>query len=371
MSRQTGDRTSVNFENKSTVAAPERVDQRDLLPLRVYRFRVLGMGLAALPLGVVMVEHQAPLASWIWALFTCLLWPQFAYWRARRSRQRFNTELHNLMFDSAIAGSWAALMHFAVLPAVLVTVVATADKINTGVRGLWRRSLPGMLLGILLAGWLTGFAFQPQTSMPVLLACLPILLIHTLSVSLASSRLVRRVQQQNRQLDEFSRLDVLTGLNNRGSWQNLANTLLQHHQASGQAATLMMIDVDRFKGINDQYGHILGDDVLCSIAATLRHGSSVDAHIGRFGGDEFAIALPVALAEATVIAERLRCAVEKLKLAHAPELRCSISLGLAEADDTEINLRQWMEAADRALYQAKQSGRNNTARADQSTPVSA
>jgi diguanylate cyclase len=185
------------------------VTQRDLLPKRVYRFRVLGMGLAALPIGVVLHEHQAPVGSWLWGAFTCLLWPQLAYWRARRSRSRFNAELHNLMFDSAIAGSWAALLHFTVLPAVLLVTVVTADKINTGVRGLWRRSLPGLLLGMLVAGLLTGFAFEPETSMPALLACLPIMLIHTLSVSLASSRLVHRVQQQNRQLDELSRVDML------------------------------------------------------------------------------------------------------------------------------------------------------------------
>src|SRR3546814_20797915 len=75
------------------------------------------------------------------------------------------------------------LMHFTVLPAALVMTVATADKINTGVRGLWLRSLPGMALAIVLCGLLTGFAFAPETSMPVLLAFLQIMLIHTLGRS--------------------------------------------------------------------------------------------------------------------------------------------------------------------------------------------
>lgn len=362
---------TVTSETKPPADVPERVTQRDLLPKRVYRFRVLGMGLAALPIGVVLHEHQAPIGSWLWGIFTCLLWPQLAYWRARRSRNRFNAELHNLMFDSAIAGSWAALLHFTVLPAVLLVTVVTADKINTGVRGLWRRSLPGLLLGMLVAGLLTGFAFEPETSMPALLACLPIMLIHTLSVSLASSRLVHRVQQQNRQLDELSRVDMLTGLDNRRAWQRNADVLLQQHRTRGQAATLMMIDVDRFKDINDRHGHILGDDVLCGIAAILQRHNRGDAHICRFGGDEFAIALPVALAEAMAIAERLRCAVEELTLPQAPELCCSISLGLAEAGCADINLRQWMEAADHALYRAKQSGRNATAHADRPIAVNA
>ncbi len=340
---------------------PARPSQRDLLPQRVYRFRMLGMGLSALPLGLVLHEHQAPIGSWIWAVLTCLLWPQVAYWRARRSRTPFDTELRNLMLDSAIAGSWVVLMHFTVLPSVLVVIVATADKINTGVRDLWRRSLPGMLLAVLLGGLLTGFAFQPETSMPVLLACLPIMLIHTMGVSLASYRLVRRVQRQNRQLDELSRIDVLTGLDNRGSWQDHASALLEQSHAVGHAATLMMVDVDCFKDINDRHGHTLGDDVLCHIAAILRDGHGADAHIGRFGGDEFAMALPATLAEATVVAERIRHAVEKLDLPQVPGLRCSISIGLAEVGDASGSLREWIESADRALYRAKQAGRNRTA----------
>lgn len=335
-----------------------RVDQRDLLPQRVYRFRMLGMGLAGLPLGLVLHELEAPIGSWLWAVFTCVLWPQLAYWRARRSRTPFNTELRNLMFDSAIAGSWVPLLHFNVLPSVLLLTVATADKINSGVRDLWRRSLPGMLLAILATGLLTGFAFRPETSMPVLLACVPIMLIHTMGVSLASYRLVRRVQRQNQRLDELSRIDALTGLDNRGSWQDHAEALLAQRHVDGRAATLMMVDVDAFKEINDQHGHILGDDVLRSIAAILRQGTGEDAHIGRFGGDEFAIALPATLAEASVVAERIRRMVEKLDLPQAPALRCSISLGLAEADGIDTGLRQWMESADRALYQAKQTGRN-------------
>ena len=354
------DMNSSGADTGSSGRRPARPSQRDLLPQRVYRFRMLGMGLAGLPLGLVLHEHQAPIGSWIWAVFTCLLWPQLAYWRARRSRAPFDTELRNLMFDSAIAGSWVALMHFTVLPSVLIVIVATADKINTGVRDLWRRSLPGMLLAVLIGGLLTGFAFQPETSMPVLLACLPIMLLHTMGVSLASYRLVRRVQQQNRQLDELSRIDVLTGLDNRGSWQDHAEALLQQRHAAGRPATLMMVDVDRFKEINDRHGHTLGDDVLCHIAAILRHGHGADAHIGRFGGDEFAIALPVPLAEAAAVAERIRHAVEKLDLPQAPGLRCSISIGLAEAGDASTTLREWIESADRALYRAKQGGRNRT-----------
>lgn len=346
----------------SAVESPDRktarLSSRDLLPQRVYRFRMLGMGLAGLPLALVLLEHHAPAASWVWIVFTCLLWPQLARWLARRSKEPYDGELRNLMFDSIVAGSWVPLMHFTVLPAVLVMTVATADKINTGVRGLWLRSLPGMALAIMFFGLFTGFAFEPETSTPVLLACLPIMFIHTLGVSLASYRLIRKVQRQNHQLDALTRIDALTGLHNRGYWQDQAGALLQQRHIEGRPATLMMLDVDHFKGINDRHGHILGDDVLCGIAAILRHGNGVDAHIGRFGGDEFAIALPATRAEAEVVAERIRRTVENLDLPQAPGLRCSVSIGLAEAGDTDSNLRKWIESADRALYRAKQAGRN-------------
>ena len=150
-------------------------------------------------------------ASWAWVLASCFAWPHAAYWLARRSADPFQAELRNLMFDSIIAGLWAPLLHFNALPSVLLMSMATADKVNSGIRGLWLRSLPAMALGLVGAGLLTGFAFEPETTMPVVLACLPIMVIHTLAVSLNSFMLVRRVQLQNRQLDELSRVDVLTG----------------------------------------------------------------------------------------------------------------------------------------------------------------
>jgi diguanylate cyclase len=340
-----------------------RLSNRELLPRRVYRFRMLGMGLAGLPLLFVLNEHNAPPAAYAWAIFTCVLWPQLARWLAGRGPHAYKRELRNLMLDSIIAGSWIPLLHFSVLPSALLATVATADKINTGVRNLWWRSLPGMALAILFCGWITDFAFEPETSMAVIFACLPIMVLHTLGVSLASYRLIRKVQHQNYQLDALSRIDALTGLDNRHHWQEWARTLLQQHHAEGRPATMLMVDVDSFKHINDQHGHILGDDVLCAIAAILRKGCGPNAHIGRFGGDEFAVALAGTRADAAPVAEYIRHAAEKLVLPGAPGLRCSVSIGVAEAGDSDDTLREWMESADRAMYGAKHGGRNCTVNA--------
>ena len=331
------------------------------LPRRTYRFRVLGMGLAALPIAAVLREIDASWPSWAWMAWICLAWPHVAYFVARRSADPFRAELRNFVLDSMFAGSAAPLMHFNVLPSVMLLTVATADKINSGIRGLWLRSLPGMLLALVAVGALTGYAFRPGTSMAVVLACLPLLVIHTLAVSLSSYRLVRRVQSQNVKLDELARIDSLTGLDSRGHWQAQAEALFARHQSERQPATLVLVDVDRFKEINDRYGHATGDDVLRGVAAQIARVMPDGAHAGRLGGDEFAIALPLGLTATETIAASIRAAVEALEFPRHPGLRCRISIGVAEAPDEGLDLREWLEAADRAMYADKAARRARVA----------
>ena len=315
------------------------------------------MGLASLPLITVMRELDSSWLSWTWMLLTCLVWPHVAYLIARRSRDPFRAELRNFLVDSVFAGSWVPMMHFNLLPSVILLTVVTADKINSGIRGLWLRSVPGTLIALLGVGLLTGFALQPQTTTLVMVASLPIMVIHTLAVSFSSYQLVRKVQQQNIRLDEIARLDSLTGLDSRGHWQAQAEALLARHQTDGQPAALLLVDVDRFKDINDRYGHATGDDVLRGIAELIRRVMPAGSHAGRLGGDEFAIALATPLAHAEVAAGNIRAAVEALDFPRFPGLHCSVSIGLAEAPERELDLREWVEAADRAMYRDKDAGR--------------
>lgn len=329
------------------------------LPRRTYPLRVLGMGLACLPVSAVMWELQSSMLTWIWMCFSCLVWPHLAYLMARRSRDPLRTELRNFVFDSFIAGSWVPLMQFNALPSAVLLAVVMSDKINTGVRGLWSRSMPWMILAVLAGGIINGFAFQPYTSMTVLLASLPILVIHTIAVSMTSYQLVRKVQQQNQQLELLSRIDALTGLDSRGHWQNQAENLLRKHRQDGSNACMMLLDVDQFKDINDGYGHAVGDDVLRGIAELIKSHLPLNSHAGRLGGDEFVVAMPISVREAESIAENIRIAVEIADFIHAPGLQCSISIGIAQPI-RERGLRDWLEITDRALYRAKHAGRNRT-----------
>lgn len=331
------------------------------LPRQTYRFRILGMGLAALPLVVVLAAREASWPYWAWAAFACLAWPHLAFVVAIRSRDPKRAELRNFVFDSLLAGSYAAVLHFNVLPSVLLMSMATADKVNSGIRGLWLRSLPAMALGLVGAGLLTGFAFEPETTMPVVLACLPIMVIHSLAVSLSSYQRVRQMQRQNLQLEALNRTDALTSLDSRAHWQAQAEHQLRRRHAKGQDATLLLVDVDRFKDINDRHGHALGDEVLREVGHHVRRAALPGGHAGRLGGDEFAVALPVGVDAAAGIAEQLRQAVAALRFERAPGLQVSISVGLATAVDHDTELAGWMETADRALYEAKRGGRNRVA----------
>ena len=326
------------------------------------------MGLAALPVTAVLGEIEAGWPAWAWMAVVCFAWPHVAYLMAIRSADPFKAELRNFIIDSAVAGSLVPLLQFNLLPSAVLVSVSIADKIHTGVRWLWLRALPGMVGAVLAFGLLTGFEVAYPTSTLVMLACLPIMVIHTLAVSQSSYQLVRKVQKQNLQLAELARRDQLTALSSRGHWQVEAQSLLARHQADGRAATLLLLDLDHFKAINDRYGHGIGDDVLLAVAGIMRHTLPVGSHAGRLGGDEFAAALPVGLREAEAIAERLRAAVEAMEFPHHPGLRCSVSLGVAAPPDAGLALREWMEAADRALYRAKNAGRTRTVSRDPVQP---
>ena len=329
------------------------------LPRRVYPLRALGMGLAGLVVGVVLWERNGGLAAWLCMAAISFVWPHVAHLLSRRSADPYRAEIRNLLVDSALAVVLVTLMHFNLLPSVLLVTLTMVDKITTGIRGLWARSLPGMAGAAVAGAAFNGFQWAPETSMPVILACLPVMVLHTLSVSLVSYRLIRRVSRQNQLLDELRRIDALTGLYDRGHWQEQAEATLHRHHATDEPACLVMLDIDHFKQINDQHGHTVGDEVLRALARIVLSNVRATDCAGRYGGDEFAIVLRgMHLDGATAVAHRIREQVQALQLHDMPGLQFTTSMGVATADHRHSSLRAWTNAADAELYQAKAAGRN-------------
>ena len=174
----------------------------------------------------------------------------------------------------------------------------------------------------------------------------------------ASSK--RALERANEQLAKLSMTDRLTGLLNRGTWENLVDAEYERFRRSGQATSLVMFDIDHFKPVNDTYGHLAGDEVIRHTAEVTRNNIRQSDSAGRYGGEEFGIILPETDAEsARVICERIREAIENSTVSTtAGDIRYTVSMGIAQLTETPENYMQWMQKADEALYKAKESGRN-------------
>lgn len=156
--------------------------------------------------------------------------------------------------------------------------------------------------------------------------------------------------------------DPLTGLPNRRAFDHRLQALAGEAMNSGAPLSLLLLDVDRFKAINDGWGHPVGDAVLRRVAAVIGESLGAAGHAARFGGEEFAAILPGQGAEAAArTAERLRAAVAGQTFTVRATGRSigsiTVSVGVAAYRVGE-SLSAWLERADAALYQAKQAGRN-------------
>lgn len=175
--------------------------------------------------------------------------------------------------------------------------------------------------------------------------------------SLISSAMIRA--DRSRTLNTLMVQDSLTGLLKHTKIKELLATELSRAQRTDTPLSFVMIDIDHFKKVNDNFGHLTGDRIIKSLARLLQQRLRQSDSIGRYGGEEFAAVLPdCSLENAKVVCEEIRKAFSELVFLHeGKEVRATISIGVAEAGTRsraeDINL-----AADEALYVAKNNGRN-------------
>jgi diguanylate cyclase (GGDEF)-like protein len=166
-----------------------------------------------------------------------------------------------------------------------------------------------------------------------------------------------------RQLEEAASTDSKTGLLNAAAWHVQANRSLRRTVRLGGRATVLVLDLDHFKLVNDRYGHLVGDQVLSAVAEAVRSEVRDDDLVGRFGGEEFVVLLQGHddQAGAEIVAERIRSRITELEVEGAGGIavgNLSVSIGGATVPADGDDLAELLEVADAAMYAAKHAGRN-------------
>jgi diguanylate cyclase (GGDEF)-like protein len=208
-------------------------------------------------------------------------------------------------------------------------------------------------------GWYLSRTLSLITGLTVLIALLYELVIQA-----------GRVAEVNAELETMLRTDVLTGLANRRAFETAVSAEWRRARREQTATSMLMIDIDLFKGFNDRYGHPAGDVCLCEVAAALSGQTRRPGHLAaRIGGEEFVVLLPnTEEAGATQVAERMRASVAALNLTHAGSALGHVTISIGVATRRPIELEEetssLMDAADSALYQAKAAGRNTVCAAE-------
>lgn len=181
------------------------------------------------------------------------------------------------------------------------------------------------------------------------------------TVFIAFGLIVITQDSLRRDLERLASYDALTGVLTRRVILNLLDKSIAKVRRTGRPLALMMIDLDHFKRINDNFGHRVGDKVLAEIIAAVERALRKDTYIGRYGGEEFLVVMPDTSHEQLLeVGERVRRVAAGTVIAHpGGSIRCTISIGALIIDNSNVEqLQDPVTQADKALYQAKVLGRN-------------
>ncbi|MBN2700223.1 MAG: GGDEF domain-containing protein, partial [Methylothermaceae bacterium] len=186
------------------------------------------------------------------------------------------------------------------------------------------------------------------------------MLLDATLLALALTYQFRLAQEKRAHAEELARLDPLTGVNNRRAFYDLSSPIWNISLRHGHDLSVVLLDLDHFKRLNDNHGHAAGDAVLKAVAKVLGAVVREQDVIARWGGEEFILLLPETdLSSAAGLAERLREAIARSRVTvNGRPLGVTASVGVASKCECHTNLEALITDADHCLYQAKANGRN-------------
>ena len=353
-----------------------------------YRMRVASFAMCFAFIGGHMAGRDYALMSWGLLALQFLVYPHLVYWRARRAADSLQAELNNLLLDSLLLGAWVAALQFPLWITFTLFISSSLNQtINRGGKGTLL-ALLAFFGGALISVFLFGFRLSPDTAWPITLLGLiglSLYLLATGNIAYASNQKLRDTREQLRQgeqalqaandalvqkLDEIHTLqaqlkeqanrDPLTGLYNRRYLDSTLERELARCKREGQPLSLLLLDIDHFKQVNDTYGHQAGDEVLRSLAAMLGQQARAGDVACRFGGEEFLMLLPgMPPAIALARAEQWRAAFAATTTAFGEfRIQATLSIGIAAYPGHGTSPEELIRCADHALYRAKAEGRN-------------
>lgn len=189
-----------------------------------------------------------------------------------------------------------------------------------------------------------------------------------IALAMRHGQLIDELEAKNDRLQKLADTDGLTGLPNHRKIQNILREELSRCQRYGNSLSVMMVDIDDFKSVNDNHGHIVGDEVLKELGQLFEEKLRSTDSVGRYGGEEFLFVLPeTTVQEAYELAERLRAGVEEMTVeVEGITISITISLGIAELpQNAQLTSAEIIDRSDEALYEAKHTGKNRSVRYDE------
>jgi diguanylate cyclase len=353
-----------------------------------YRLRTVSYAMVFIAVGAHFYDKGAAPAAWIVLALQFLLYPHLMYWRGKRADNQAATERANMAIDVVLMGIWVAALHF---PLWITFSLCVSAILNITIS--WgRKAIPlgvvALLGGAALSTAVFGFRIEAQTSWMVVAICIVGLTIYLLALantaymvnkqlSVTRKRLTESEQSLQatnatlqRQLNEIRELqaqlseqvirDPLTGLHNRRYLEAIAPRELARCKREAQCMSVLMIDLDHFKRINDTYGHQAGDEVLKRLAAMLQEGTRMTDVACRYGGEEFLLLMPNMPVDVGKMRAIQWCAdFEALEVrSGGASIRATLSIGIATYPAHAQTMEELIRCADIALYRAKREGRN-------------